>query len=77
MRFDLTELKHATKMYGDQETNGAKTDDASGSEEADIEAEINKELADIRKPVSKPLFTNAKLDTQCCMNGQSTVWFPS
>ncbi|OAK99931.1 THUMP domain-containing protein [Phaeosphaeriaceae sp. SRC1lsM3a] len=64
---DLRDLfgVHATKMYGDQETNGAKTDDASGSEEADIEAEINKELADIRKPVSKPLFTNAKLDTQC------------
>jgi tRNA acetyltransferase TAN1 len=31
----------------------------------DIEAEITKELADIRKPSTKPLFTSVKLDTQC------------
>ena len=50
--------------------NGGKADDESSAEEADIEAEINKELADIRKPVSKPLFTNTKLDTQCCTVSQ-------
>jgi tRNA acetyltransferase TAN1 len=64
-------------MYGPEETSGAKADDDSSAEEADIEAEINKELEDIRKPVSKPLFTNTKLDTQCCTNGQIKFAFPS
>lgn len=36
--------------------------------EVDIEAEINQELADIRKPAGRPLFTSVKLDTQCCMS---------
>jgi len=40
-------------------------DDGSNEDDADIEAEIKKELADIRKPSTKPLFTSVKLDTQC------------
>jgi tRNA acetyltransferase TAN1 len=61
-------LKHATKIYGPEKTIGVKADGASSAEEEDdIEAEINKELADIRKPVNKPLFTSVRLDTQCCM----------
>jgi len=38
----------------------------SDSDEADIEADIQKELDGIRKPTTKPLFTSVKLDTQCC-----------
>ncbi|KAH7558238.1 hypothetical protein BM1_05510 [Bipolaris maydis] len=43
---------------------GSGSDD-SDSEEGDIEAQISKELADIRNPTTKPLFTSVKLDTQC------------
>jgi tRNA acetyltransferase TAN1 len=53
-------------MYGAELANGHAADDGSGGEEEDIEAEINKELADIRKPTTKPLFTSVRLDTQCC-----------
>lgn len=42
-------------------------------EKDDIEAEIKKELADIRKPSTKPLFTSVKLDTQCCKQDQPVV----
>jgi tRNA acetyltransferase TAN1 len=60
-------LQYAEKVYGPEQTNGAAADEGSGTEEeADIEAEINKEIADIRKPANKPLFTSVRLDTQCC-----------
>ncbi|CAO2656406.1 Nn.00g052090.m01.CDS01 [Neocucurbitaria sp. VM-36] len=62
---DLRDLfqEYASKFYGT--TNGTADDNDSDSEGGDIEAEINKELADIRKPTAKPLFTSVKLDTQC------------
>lgn len=54
-------------MYGEQAANGTtNVDDDDSDVGGDIEAEINKELADIRKPAVKPLFTSVKLDTQCC-----------
>jgi tRNA acetyltransferase TAN1 len=60
-------------MYGPEQTNGAAAGEGSGTEEeADIEAEINKEIADIRKPVNKPLFTSVRLDTQCCKEDMPT-----
>jgi hypothetical protein len=52
-------------VYGEQ-ANGAEANEDEEDEEQDIEAEIKKELADIRKPSTKPLFTSVKLDTQCC-----------
>jgi hypothetical protein len=52
-------------VYGEQ-ANGAEANENEEDEEQDIEAEIKKELADIRKPSTKPLFTSVKLDTQCC-----------
>jgi MoaA/NifB/PqqE/SkfB family radical SAM enzyme len=55
-------------MYGEQ-ANGAEANADSEDEEQDIEAEIKKELADIRKPSTKPLFASVKLDTQCCKQG--------
>ncbi|EOA89683.1 hypothetical protein ACJQWK_02602 [Exserohilum turcicum] len=63
---DLRDLfqEYATQLYGTTESSGAAADTDSDSE-GDIEAEINKELADIRKPATKPLFTSVKLDTQC------------
>ncbi|KAF1844002.1 uncharacterized protein K460DRAFT_155730 [Cucurbitaria berberidis CBS 394.84] len=62
---DLRDLfqEYAAKLYG--ATNEAAADNDSDSEGGDIEAEISKELADIRKPTTKPLFTSVKLDTQC------------
>jgi tRNA acetyltransferase TAN1 len=50
-------------LYGPEETETAA---GSGDEKGDIEAEINKELAEIAKPTTKPMFTSVKLDTQCC-----------
>ncbi|KZM24988.1 uncharacterized protein EKO05_0009485 [Ascochyta rabiei] len=63
---DLRDLfqVYATKLYGEEAVSGA-TEDTDSDAGGDIEAEINKELADIRKPVVKPLFTSVKLDTQC------------
>ncbi|KAF2630145.1 hypothetical protein BU25DRAFT_446944 [Macroventuria anomochaeta] len=64
---DLRDLfqGYAMKLYGEQAANGTAEDDDSNFS-GDIEAEINKELAYIRKPAVKPLFTSVKLDTQCC-----------
>ncbi|CAN9127710.1 unnamed protein product [Alternaria alternata] len=66
---DLRDLfqEYATTLYGTAESNGTAAEDSSDSEGGDIEAEIKKELADIRKPATKPLFTSLKLDTQCLM----------
>jgi hypothetical protein len=52
-------------------------DDDSDSEGGDIEAEIKKEIADIRKPTTKPLFTSLKLDTQCCKDTQPLFGCPT
>jgi tRNA acetyltransferase TAN1 len=57
-------FKYATKLYGDQTANGSE-EEGDSDVGSDIEAEIKKELADIRKPAVKPLFTSVKLDTQC------------
>ena len=61
----LTDSKYATKLYGEQAANGTAEEEDSDAG-GDIEAEINKELADIRKPTVQPLFQSVKLDTQCC-----------
>jgi len=66
--------KYATKLYGSAESNGPASDDDSDDEGGDIEAEIKKELDEIRKPTTKPLFTSLKLDTQCCKGGYSSSW---
>jgi tRNA acetyltransferase TAN1 len=55
-------LQYATKLYGPQTAEGAIENEDS-DDGGDIEAEIQKELADIRKPTVKPLFTSVKLDT--------------
>ncbi|KNG52626.1 thump domain-containing protein [Stemphylium lycopersici] len=57
--------QYATRLYGTTEATGTAGDDDSDSEGGDIEAEISKELADIRKPTTMPLFISVKLDTQC------------
>ncbi|CAD0085247.1 unnamed protein product [Aureobasidium mustum] len=44
---------------------GAAGSDDEGDGEINIEAEIQQELADIRKPQDKPLFWSIKLDVQC------------
>ncbi|KAF3047200.1 hypothetical protein E8E11_002126 [Didymella keratinophila] len=63
---DLRDLfqGYATKLYGEQVANGTVEEEDSDAG-GDIEAEINKELADIRKPTVQPLFQSVKLDTQC------------
>lgn len=68
----LTYLQYATKLYGEQAVNGTVEDEDSDAG-GDIEAEINKELADIRKPIVKPLFTSVKLDTQCCKRATQSM----
>ncbi|OCK84413.1 hypothetical protein K432DRAFT_289061 [Lepidopterella palustris CBS 459.81] len=57
--------EYAKKLYGiSHEDAGSQKGDAE-KDEADIEAEIQKELQDIRKPAVKAHFTNIRLDTQC------------
>ncbi|OMP85956.1 hypothetical protein BK809_0002168, partial [Diplodia seriata] len=61
--------EHVEKMYG----GGAGRDDdaagvdASTQEDADVEAEIAKELEDIRKPAKEPPFRHIRVDTDCIM----------
>ncbi|KAH9862232.1 hypothetical protein IAQ61_010435 [Plenodomus lingam] len=64
---DLRDLfdEYATALYGTTEANATAMDDVSDSDGGDIEEEIKKEIADIRKPTTKPLFSSVKLDTQC------------
>lgn len=61
------------KLYGT--ATGALDDDESDTEGGDIEDEIQKELSDIRKPDTKPLFTSIKLDTQCRKNYYLTLMY--
>jgi hypothetical protein len=56
--------QYAQLLYGDQLAAEAGSDD-EGDGEINIEAEIQQELADIRKPQAKPLFWSIKLDVQC------------
>jgi|TARA_R110002003_G_scaffold68_20_gene6223 hypothetical protein len=58
-------------MYEPEQVGGEAAEGQSDAEIDDIEAEIKKELADIRKPSAKPLFTSVKLDTQCCKQDPS------
>jgi tRNA acetyltransferase TAN1 len=60
------DVQYASKLYGEELNSGAAEDDDSDAEGGDIEAEIKKEVDDIRKPAVAPLFTSVKLDTQCC-----------
>ncbi|KAF2031823.1 hypothetical protein EK21DRAFT_99364 [Setomelanomma holmii] len=66
---DLRDLfqEYATKLYEPEQLNGIAAEEPSDAESEDIEAQIKKELADMRKPSAKPLFTSVKLDTQCLM----------
>jgi hypothetical protein len=61
------ESQYAQLLYGDElaaEAGAAGSDD-EGDGEINIEAEIQQELQDIRKPQAKPLFWSIKLDVQC------------
>ncbi|KAH0084662.1 hypothetical protein KCU96_g10654, partial [Aureobasidium melanogenum] len=59
--------EYAQLLYGDElaaEAGAAGSDD-DGDGEINIEAEIQQELAGMRKPQEKPLFWSIKLDVQC------------
>jgi hypothetical protein len=56
--------QYASKLYGVSLADEAGQSGQS-DEEADIEAEIKKELDDIGKPAGEALFTNIRLDTDC------------
>ncbi|KAI5277154.1 Nop-domain-containing protein [Aureobasidium subglaciale] len=59
--------EYAQLLYSDElaaEAGAAGSDD-EGDGEINIEADIQQELADIRKPQTKPLFWSIKLDVQC------------
>ncbi|KAF1839803.1 hypothetical protein BDW02DRAFT_593668 [Decorospora gaudefroyi] len=66
---DMRDLfqEYVAELYGTAGSSEMAADGDSDSDVGDIEAEIKKELADIRKPSTKPLFTSLKLDTQCLM----------
>ncbi|KAK5135043.1 hypothetical protein LTR08_005703 [Meristemomyces frigidus] len=56
--------EYAELLYGDALAGDADGDDAEG-EPADIESEIQAEVAGIRKPSTVQLFTPVRLDVQC------------
>lgn len=66
---ELRELfqEYASKIYGVGLEGDAAGNDDSDEEVGDIEAEIKKEVSEIRKPSADPLFTSVKLDTQCLL----------
>ncbi|OJD34647.1 thump domain-containing protein [Diplodia corticola] len=55
--------EHVEKMYG----GGAARDDDDDAAGADVEAEIAKELEDMRKPAKEPPFRHIRVDTDCIM----------
>jgi len=64
---DLRDLfgEYAAKLYPSGAISQGAEEDASDADGGDIEDDIKKEIADLRNPASKPLFTSIKLDTQC------------
>ncbi|KAF2175073.1 hypothetical protein K469DRAFT_612081 [Zopfia rhizophila CBS 207.26] len=64
---DLRQLfeDYASKLYGVNHAYGSAEDGDSDENEGGIEAEIKKELDEIRIPSADPLFTSVRLDTQC------------
>lgn len=58
-----------SRMYGGASRDGGdEEDDAPAAhEDADVEAEIAKELEDIRKPANEPPFRHVRVDTDCIM----------
>ncbi|KAF2835796.1 hypothetical protein M501DRAFT_941226, partial [Patellaria atrata CBS 101060] len=65
----VSELKdlfgeYAQRLYRQDPTISAP-EKKSPSPDVDIEAEIKKELANIRKPSASPLFTSVRLNTPC------------
>jgi tRNA acetyltransferase TAN1 len=63
-------------MYGADQTGGTAEGDDSDEDAGDIEAEIQKEVNNIRTPGADPLFTSVKLDTQCCKLNSPCVSAP-
>ncbi|KAF2868978.1 hypothetical protein BDV95DRAFT_630174 [Massariosphaeria phaeospora] len=63
---DLRDLfqEYASKIYEVDHPDGT-AEDRETEGEVDIEAEIAKEVSEIRKPGVEPLFTSVRLDTQC------------
>ncbi|KAF2658112.1 THUMP domain-containing protein [Lophiostoma macrostomum CBS 122681] len=59
--------EYAAKLYGIGQSEVAADDGDSGDDAGDIEAEIKKEVDDIRRPSSEPPFTSVRLDTQCLL----------
>lgn len=54
-------------MYGDILREGEGLEANAGSDEVDIEAEISKEVAGMKRPKSELLFRPLKVDVQCGM----------
>ncbi|KAF1982032.1 hypothetical protein K402DRAFT_424879 [Aulographum hederae CBS 113979] len=55
---------YAARLYG---TGVDAEDQQDADPSADIEAELKKELDDLKKPAEEPLFTPIKLQTQCLL----------
>lgn len=59
----LTTAQYAAQLY--PETQPAEGDSSEASD-VDIEDEIKKEVEEIRRPSTEPLFRNIKLSGSCC-----------
>ncbi|KAF4305439.1 putative thump domain-containing protein [Botryosphaeria dothidea] len=69
--------EYVEKMYGGPSREDDEADDASTHEDADVEAEIAKELEDIRKPAKEPPFRHIRVDTDCSQSRLRNVLLPT
>ncbi|KAH7039061.1 hypothetical protein B0J12DRAFT_246049 [Macrophomina phaseolina] len=59
--------EYVEKVYGGASRDEDEGEDTSTHEDVDVEAEIAKELEDIRKPAKEPPFRHIRVDTDCIM----------
>jgi hypothetical protein len=65
-------IQYAGQIYKSSTTT--ETQDAVPSAAADVDAEIEKELTEMRQPSSEELFTSIRLDTQCRQSPYSVTF---
>ena len=61
----MTNLQHASLIYGEVTTNNAVVMDDTRVSSEDIEAEIDREMQDLQSSKQEAMFVPVKIDVQC------------